>query len=353
MGNAAPYVWYDEDYNYWGSQDTSYVLSPSEVEKILEKRKNHEYFAGVGILTKEMLEYWAYAASGRKWELQDIKDVINMGIIGNEFWTEQIGDEYILIYRGDAGVIEWVDLENITSEYTGAGKWNVSAECIYYGLEINIQMADVTFTVIRNPDSCFDGYSITGINITPTDNSGWAKAYYDYLVGGDIVSDCGLEWEDCSYCHIQLCYIDEDNIPEMYVLLEQSMTIYEYNNGQVKLLIKNSAKNVTLEWIEKENRIRESISEGGDEVYNDEGIYIIVDGELQLIAGGHLIIEYNLVDEGFVEEAEWNNIAVTEEEYYILRNEVFDETRIEKISDKFDDISSALDFLQSVINAAP
>ena len=78
-----------------------------------------------------------------------------------------------------------------------------------------------------------------------------------------------------------------------------------------------------------------------------EWIYKIVDGELQQIAEGYRFIEYLLVDEGAVEEAVWNDIAVTEEEYCALQKEAFDETKA-GYQIGMENVFEALTFLQDL-----
>lgn len=330
LGNAAPIPFYDQDYNYLGEQDSPYVLSPAEVEKILERREDkQEYFACVAILTKEMLENWAFAASGREWELQDIKDAVNMGIIGNEYWTEQIGDDYILIYGGDAGFIYWVYLENITTEYAGAGCWSVTAECFYecdlLGPDVPLQMANATFRVERNPESCFDGYSITGMDLTPIDNTDWAQAYYDYLTEGRLEEDFSyLDDAERNIDRITLCYINEDSIPELYVNVGVDYALYTYYDGQVIELL--GGRGITnVKWLEKENLIMQR--QGGGTIYADSVlIYEITNGKLHLMEKGDLVIKEFAEANGYP-LATWNDIEVTEDEYYLLRKQAFDEER--------------------------
>lgn len=331
LADGAPIVFYSpyNDYNYDGGQNMPYILSPSEVEKILERSGHQGDFESVAIVTKEMLEDWAYAASGKKWKLRDMKDVINMYPSWNEFSTEQIGDDYILIFEGAAGMADTVELDNITAQYEGAEYWSVTAECFYKNLlgsgGISHHMANATFHVKRNPDSCFDGYSITGMDLTPIDNMDWVQAYYDYLTEGKLKEDFLIEGSTDRYLdRITLCYVDEDNIPELYAHTNYlEYALYTYYGGQVIELIRGGGLGISdMKWLEMENRIRQ---QGHSVVYEDHTkIYEIVKGELHQIGEGLLSYEDVAEKEGRP-LATWNDTEVSKDEYYILRKQAFDE----------------------------
>lgn len=323
LGNTTlDYYFYDRDYNNPQGQDMPYVLSPSEVEKILQGRDvyQNEYVEGIFIYTKEQLEYLAYAASGKEWELQDIKDVINMNIIWNEFNYEQIGDDYILIIEGAAGLFPWVDLENITTEYVGEGYWSVTAECIYSsGDSLTVQMANATFYVKRNPDSCFDGYSITSMNITPTDNSDWMQAYIDYLLSN-------AEALNNNYDEYGLICVDNDNIPEMVlggIDEARGCILINYSDGTVHETYLTQSY---FTYIEHANLLCNSwfhMDVGGDIVYS------IIDGEMTVIAEGNYGAEDNSnvqydIDGKPIYVYEWNGREVTNAEYDAELRKVYD-----------------------------
>lgn len=229
------------------------MTSPDAAEILQDEYKAND---GGWLLTKEQLEYLAYAASGTSWNLQEIDDVMGAHpVSGGESSISQI-DNRILFSEGAAGSMEWVNLENITSESTGEENWKVSADCIYSSgyddSTFEIQIADIAFTVIKNPDSCFDGYSITGMKIICTDNSGWAQAYDDYLTEGKIKDDLGFQegWEEGNHVYIDFCYIDEDTIPEMCIRAEDGAelcALYTYYNGQVELLSSVSHRRAVIE----------------------------------------------------------------------------------------------------------
>lgn len=341
LGTATrDYYLYDRDYNNMSMRgqdvDMPYILSSSEVERILQGRDvyQNEFAIGICIYTKEQLEYLAYAASGKEWELQDIKDVINMGFIGEESPpAQQIGDDYILIESNDVLLNCWIYLENIMTEYAGAGYWSVTAECFY---ECNMwgvpfQMANVTFHVKRNPDSCFDGYSITGMDLVPIDNWDWVQAYYDYVTEGRLEEDLIYEFEYGDIKGITLCYINEDNIPELYVYTDVEYALYTYYNGQVIELLRSRGVGGDVKWWERGNRILQLWYEGRGTIYSDDiRVYEITNGELHQIGKGNLVSSLTLAETEGYSLATWNDIEVTEDEYYVLRKQAFDEESIDE-----------------------
>ena len=323
LGTAAlTYYIYPKTY-YIDREDMSYIdeiMTQPDVAKVLQEPDSYGNSREGWLLTKEQLEYLAYAASGIDWNIQSVNDVMNAHPCtgAGEAFIEKI-DDRILFRNGEAGMEIWVNLKNIISEYAGAGKWSVSADCIYVDHEISLQMADVTFTVKRNPDSCFDGYSITGMNITPTDNSGWAQAYYDYLRSN---AEALNNWFD-GYALIN---IDNDNIPEMVVFgnCEASgNVIINYSDGTVH---ETQLTRSYFSYIERANLLCNSW--GHMDGYGDI-VYSIIDGKMTVIAEGRYGAEDNTnvqydINGNPIYVFEWKGRTVTEAEYGAELRKVYD-----------------------------
>lgn len=173
----------------------------------------------------------------------------------------------------------------------------------------------------------------------------WAKAYYDYLVEGDLARDFYNEAEDYSFC---LCYIDEDNVPELYVNagILAGYALYTYYNGKVVQLFQSSGSNLII-WIERSGRV---LYRQGLSAMYAEGVWIyeMANGELQQIAEGTLITQdYADWYEGNLPPSTWNGQNVTEEEYRTQLNEVFDTSKSSDDENDLIDIYSLLDMLTS------
>lgn len=159
------------------------------------------------ILTEEQIEYVSSSICGRKVDA----DLSNYAQI----------DSYFAYGGGIGDRVEYNSLERFSVERVDADTWKVRAADIYnkyYG--ISYVKSNVCFTVVRNPDSCFDGYSLTYFEENLLDKS-WAKLYYDYLTndseGIEIMeSHGGQVWGNDSYAW-NLIYVDDDTIPELYM----------------------------------------------------------------------------------------------------------------------------------------
>lgn len=218
----------------------------------------------------------------------------------------------------------YIECENWNAEYTGSNTWNVYTDVysINTSGDGSYKIAEMIYTVIENPDSIFDGYSITGVEATQPKMSEWAKAYYDYLAGGNLERDFYYGAEDYSF---YICYIDEDDIPELYVNtgMLTGYALYTYYDGNVVQLISSNGTNY-IDWIEKSGRVL--YAQGGSAMFGESvWIYEMVDGELQQIAEGNLITQ-DYIDwyEGDLPSSTWNGRDVTEDEYQALKKEVFD-----------------------------
>lgn len=123
-------------------------------------------------------------------------------------------------------------------ERVNADTWQVRAD-IYYDTEgwfFNVDffvdcIGKVNFTVIRNPDSYFEGYSIANVEVVLTGQDAvWKDAYLRYIQNfewkinsqiDEYVSDYGMDTQAAADMRAMiqygLIYIDDDDIPELYI----------------------------------------------------------------------------------------------------------------------------------------
>ena len=325
----------------------SYEDQPENVE-LVENCKNmygEDFALTSKTYTKEQLEYLVYSITGNKTEIQDL----NAWVTNGDFMVRICGNG-VIMYWG-AGSISGYFLKNMVSEYAGNGKWKVTADCMYgCDGEPTIQSSVMTFTVIRNPDSCFDGYSVTGVEVTPTDNSEWAKAYYDYIL--NVKSEEDILFPFRAF----LCNIDDDGIPE---IIWDSGTgaggtgFWHYSNGSV---IEEWVGNYGgISYIPGSGLVRGS---GGNQGSYYDSVYRFENGQIQEIGSGSYEEHYD--DEwGYDWNGEydykWNGEAVSGEEYEARINEVFSQPDSYSYAISFEnsysqDLDSILRELQSYMN---
>lgn len=203
-----------------GAQNLSYTYEnqPSNYQE-LHQQYGNEYF-----LTKEQIEYLVYSICGKQ---------VDLDLSQDDRWH----DPY-LGFGGCAGDTTWNGLRNFSVERAGADTWQVRAD-VYYGVDGWSLYVDqyldlvgkVNFTVIRNHDSYFDGYSIANAEVELTgEDAVWKDAYLMYIENFDwqindqidtYVSDYGMGAQEKAdmRARIQydLIYINDDDIPELYI----------------------------------------------------------------------------------------------------------------------------------------
>lgn len=296
------------------------------------------------MLTKEQSEYLAESALGTEWEMQSIDEMIySDAAYGSEVELYDEFGGYIRFIVEMLGDPPWVELHNITADYVGNDTWEVTADCCYTVIwHPAVQVADITFSVTENPDSCFDGYSITGMNVTSVDNSGWAQAYYDYL--SDYKDTFAYAGE------VYLIHVDDDGIPEMYIVgssyASGDLFVY-YHQGQAK---DQAFTNMSGTYIEGSGLIKDS---GGHMGYYYDIIYQLTDGILQTVADGEWDEEYDADSDSWTDSYSIDEKEVSEEEYETRLNEIFDpdESRAYSGSDSvINDFDSVSAFLQRIIS---
>lgn len=170
-----------------------------------------EYFDGDGWylrMTKEDAENFFYSVCGKKVELD---------FSGYAGWN----DPYLQFGYADGGA--WRRADNFTVERVNANTWKVRANSTEYsnGYDGGIASARVCFNVVRNSNSYFDGYSLTGFAVEEEADMSWARAYYDYLTKdpeGIAMMEYGFGsgWQEYDYPYV-LIYVDGDLVPEIYL----------------------------------------------------------------------------------------------------------------------------------------
>lgn len=278
--------------------------------------------------TPEQMKYILYSLFGRQME---------------PAWLSN-GENTNIYFSGDVPLVR---MRGYNTEYLGSNTWKISVEGCSPDYP-DSKMCDAVFTVTRNPDSCFDGYSITGVEVIPTDNSGWAQAYYNYLMGGYMDPDFD-EWGEFG-----LYYINEDNIPELVAIEPGLQTILTILNGQVVDL---SAGNLGgsmsgISFVERANRVLFVNRFDADYAFGHV-VYEIINGSLHEIASGVVYPKETTDPEYFdynVPPNEWNGREVSEEEFYALLDEVFDTTRETDPWNDAVDFNTMIYTLQDIIN---
>lgn len=172
------------------------------------------------------------------------------------------------------------------------------------------------------------------MNVTDTsnavkDNTDWKEIYSSYI--RSIQSE--------GWSGYKLIYIDEDNVPELYIMgsfVAQGQEVCTIKDGQVQMLA--CGGDAGVRYIEKENLFCET--GGRMDVYHDY-IYQIIDGEFVLISKG----EYGAENNSNVEvDAQgrpiyqyfWNDNQVAEESYWQeLQNAFPSERAVEAYENMF------------------
>ena len=159
------------------------------------------------VITEKLAENLFYSASGRKMDID---------FSGYDRWNAP----YI---RFEMNVDNtWNMLENFSVERVNANTWKVMAmNSVGRENALSIPVSRVCFTVVRNSNSYFDGYSLTGFAVEEEADMSWARAYYDYLTKdpeGIAMMEYGFGsgWQEYDYPYV-LIYVDGDLVPEIYL----------------------------------------------------------------------------------------------------------------------------------------
>ncbi len=153
---------------------------------------------GLCLLSEDQAEYILFSVCGQQTYF-DFSEYVSQNI------------PYIVLDDG-GGATAWHTLENFSIERLDFNKWKVKAFDIYAeGGYPGRVVSHVCFTVVKNPDSCFDGYSLTGFAVEEEAPTDWAQIYYDYLT--TVPEGIALaDWYGDNY---NLLYVDSDIVPEI------------------------------------------------------------------------------------------------------------------------------------------
>lgn len=171
--------------------------------ELFEKSGGRQYF-----LSEEQVEYLLSAICGKRVDY-DLSTY-------NGWIAPYIG------FGSAAGDISVNRLDNISVERIEGGMWKVRGYNVYNtDYAPSRIMSRVCFTIARNSNSCFDGYSLIGFEVEEKADTGWARAYYDYLTkdpeGIALIENFESYWQDDTIQNYSLIYVDDDLIPEIYI----------------------------------------------------------------------------------------------------------------------------------------
>ncbi len=205
-----------------------------------EHQDNPEYWVG-WMLTADQLEYIAYAITGRQREIQSVEN-LQIDILDNDGCVGVIEDRLYdcgsVVMDGD-GPLYSVELLDDQVKYIGGGRWSVRFGGYVYLVEAgDFKLAEITYILQRNPDSYFNGYSITDIAVDMVDH-GWALAYEDLIKQQEEeVANWNSENGEMFHWGYSLVYLDGDAVPELVTGPDDCwVSVYTWRNGQLKQLI--------------------------------------------------------------------------------------------------------------------
>lgn len=174
-----------------------------------------------------------------------------------------------------------------------------------------MQERELTVNLIKNPYSCFDGYSVAAITLLD-----YNAAYSDYLEHNKLYDDlsAGTYKNSTGQIVYSLEYIDNDEIPELVFgrtnqQVQASCYILTYKNGDVKCVGPIGPYN-GFSFYEKKNMIIENTVIEGYSVYS----YLVLkeDGSLENV--GEVWLSESLDNQ---EEIYYiNDNQVSKEEFY-------------------------------------
>ncbi len=255
-------------------------------------------------------------------------DALNTVINESGWWyTGTSGGQAVFsgIALGDG---PFSSLENFAAEYTGENTWRVTADFYlsdgtlgperWYGWRM-------TADLVRNPNSCFDGYSVTGLDFTRTDTQ-WKQAYQD------LVRSLSEDWGSGEYFRISLFYLDDDAIPELCIEepeYQRSVVFATYHDGRctwfedgamylygAKYMPGTGLLQVNLASLTEEEGVAEPVTWYGEDVYQLTG------NEFQQIGEAFYETVWKESLEVVIKSV-WNGQEVTKEEYDSKQDEIF------------------------------
>ena len=259
---------------------------------------------------------------------EQIQEVMN-SLTGQQIDISSVGENGV-IDISLVGMIESLsEYKNWNTEYIGDNIWkiNVDEYNVFDGRfddDSSYKISEITFTVTENPDSIFDGYSIIEVEEVAPKMSEWATAYYDYLLENFYNSLS----EEKEYFKYMLIYLDNDDIPELYVHVTDFTgdRLLYYFDGQVNE--KNCGDLPWYQYIPQSGLLMEEwdiVTAHGNIVSQ------FVNGEFTDMAEGHVALKEEYREEypgeNWMYDYMFNGETVSEEEYSRRLNEVFDTSK--------------------------
>lgn len=314
-------------YNYLYYTETwEESKSPLYIDQFRNVRMVYASSNSVSVgLDASQLEYVASSLTGSGWHLNSVNDIVPEGtetmfIAGEEdAWKSAV---FNLELHDTPGF----SMENFVTEYTGEGTWRVTADFWlpegfygperWYGWRMTAEIAD-------NPDSCFDGYSVTELDFARTDLE-WKQAYCD------LVRSLSGQWEGQSTSNRTIIpfYLDDDAIPELLILSDMGESIFATCHDGRCAWLETGLLIYDLQYIPGTGMFLMDL--GGVSGCYGEEVYRLAGNEFQLLGkrSGEGSCE-GLWDESWDEnlftitENVWNGQAVTKEEWDVKREESF------------------------------
>ena len=275
-------------------------------------------------------------ADGALFSVEQIQSII-YSLVGREVDLSSLANDngWIEVYlRTD---VLYTDCKNWNTEYIGNNTWKVYADVYSISPDGDgfYKKAEMTFTVNENPDSIFDGYSITEVDVTQPKMLEWAKAYYDYLLenynnGNNRVFQYNL------------IYLDNDDIPEIYVYDESRNgdCLLYYSAGQINEEVL-SVNYSYYQYIPKSGLLMEEI----EYINTRKTVFQFINEDFKTILASvaYLKEEYQdeFIAENWMYDYSLNDEIVSEEEYNKRLDEAFDTSKAIKL--RYDE-DNALDF---------
>lgn len=171
--------------------------------------------------------------------------------------------------------------------------------------------------VVFKPNSKGEWYFYDVSSTLRENNNDWVSAYREFLTnyGGD------------EYTGFSLCYIDDDDIPELvigtkseYAGYGDNLDVYTYNNGEIYLVLPDIGFSGIIEYLERENKICFRFISGTGTMYE---IYEINNGTATCIWEGS-----DNINQSEFPTAHSNGVEVSLEEYEALLVKYYPEERM-------------------------
>lgn len=254
-----------------------------------------------------------------------------------DYNTDGCSDIVIIVtYKAISGALKDISFQEVRV-YSGNPEGVFTYQATVSN-DINWGVADINLNSVQQFLSQYQDTSYSEVKYVGED---WKTALIE-----NINNPKEADWWD----GYELIYVDEDDIPELVKIGKDEASgchIVNYSNGFIR---ETQLSRLYFTYIEKENLLCNC--EGNMDCYYDI-VYSILDGEMTVIAEGY----YGAADNSNVQfddngnpiyEYEWNGIKVTQKDYQIGLNKVYD-TSIQKDGYDYFNTKSA-DTVVSMLN---